>query len=604
MKKSLLIMILLATIYIARGQTYSYRYWLDKDYSTMKSGSCTNSGAEFDIDLSSLTVGIHAIHIQAGDATGNWGSVSTRFFFKAAESSAVAVKGRYWFDNDVTTMHNDVAVEGLIDIDVSALSDGLHIIHYQTQNADGDYSPVNSRLFSVVRPPLGDAKCVKLWIDNSEPTVYDLPKEELLIDVSNLSVGTHDLHIVLLDVNGFVLDEQTQQFDISSPDITFADAKVKAICVADWDTNEDGELSEEEAAAVTSLNGVFYNNEEITSLDELQYFTGLTAVSDIDFFFCTSLVSMTLPKNIAEVPETTFTGCESLTDLKVAEGNEYYCTIDGLLYDKNVTLLLFCPTKKTGTVAVPATVKRIGTNGFYECAGLTAITLPNELEELGDAVFVGCTSLTTIHFPASVKSMGLGQFTQCSNLESITVDEANDYFQSIDGVLYTKSDLTLKSYPNKKGKEFIVAEGTAIIEDFSFCTTEVEKVTLPASIEGIGYLAFGYCENLKTIVSLNPAPTAAGIRSDIMSDEEYKGITLMVPYGTKSLYEASNGWNKFTNIVEMAEVDAINNVVNNQPNINGNALIFTIDGRRVDKPKKSVNIIRMNDGTTRKIIVK
>ena len=360
--------------------------------------------------------------------------------------------------------------------------------------------------------------------------------------------------------NKFATIYQTGEYIFEFDDednITFADPAVKAICVANWDTNGDGELSEDEAAAVTSLNEAFSNNREITSFDELRYFTGLTAVSDMDFFFCTSLVSMTLPKNLADVPETTFTGCESLTNLKAAEGNEYYCTVDGLLYDKNVTLLLFCPPKKAGTVVVPATVKRIGTNGFYECAELTAITLPDKLEELGDAVFVGCMKLTNIHIPASVKIMGLGLVSACTNLESITVDEANAYFQSIDGVLYTKSDLILMSYPNKKGKEYVVQDGTKGIDAYSFCYTEIEKVTLPASIKVIGYLAFGYCKNLKTIVSLNPAPTAAGIRPDIMNDDEYEGITLMVPYGSKSLYEASNGWNMFTNIVEMPDANAI-----------------------------------------------
>jgi hypothetical protein len=75
-----------------------------------------------------------------------------------------------------------------------------------------------------------------------------------------------------------MLDDASFTITVSTPSpvITFADANVKAICVANWDTNGDGELSEEEAAAVTSLGVVFKGNTEITSFDELQYFTGLT----------------------------------------------------------------------------------------------------------------------------------------------------------------------------------------------------------------------------------------------------------------------------------------------------------------------------------------
>ena len=50
--------------------------------------------------------------------------------------------------------------------------------------------------------------------------------------------------------------------------IEFSDAKVKAICVANWDTNGDGELSEEEAEDVTSIGTAFQNNTEITSFSE------------------------------------------------------------------------------------------------------------------------------------------------------------------------------------------------------------------------------------------------------------------------------------------------------------------------------------------------
>lgn len=73
------------------------------------------------------------------------------------------------------------------------------------------------------------------------------------------------------------------EIDSSTP-ITFADAKVKALCVANWDADGNGELSMAEAAAVTSLGRVFEDNDDITSFDELQYFTGLTAIGANAFF--------------------------------------------------------------------------------------------------------------------------------------------------------------------------------------------------------------------------------------------------------------------------------------------------------------------------------
>ena len=70
--------------------------------------------------------------------------------------------------------------------------------------------------------------------------------------------------------------------------IAFADANVKALCIANWDTNGDSELSEIEASAVTSLGTVFRSNSSITSFDELQYFTKLSSIDDVVFIGCSS----------------------------------------------------------------------------------------------------------------------------------------------------------------------------------------------------------------------------------------------------------------------------------------------------------------------------
>ena len=106
--------------------------------------------------------------------------------------------------------------------------------------------------------------------------------------------------------------------------ITFADPAVKAICVARWDTNNDGELSFSEAAAVTTIPyAAFAENTTITSFDEFQYFTGVTEMQyDFDydegmdyygtFFECTSLKSITLPPTLTKISFGCFRGCSAL----------------------------------------------------------------------------------------------------------------------------------------------------------------------------------------------------------------------------------------------------------------------------------------------------
>ena len=90
--------------------------------------------------------------------------------------------------------------------------------------------------------------------------------------------------------------------------ITFADANVKAICVANWDTNKDGELSRAEAAAVKELYG-FDGNLSIKEFTELQYFTGLKSIGDHAFHECYGLTSITIPESVTSIGEFAFDSC-------------------------------------------------------------------------------------------------------------------------------------------------------------------------------------------------------------------------------------------------------------------------------------------------------
>ena len=111
--------------------------------------------------------------------------------------------------------------------------------------------------------------------------------------------------------------------------IDFADAAVKTICVNRWDTNNDGELSYTEAAAVTSIPySAFAKNTTITTFDEFQYFTGVTSLgydSDYDegmdyygtFYNCTSLTSITLPPTLKTISYACFRGCIGLTKITI-----------------------------------------------------------------------------------------------------------------------------------------------------------------------------------------------------------------------------------------------------------------------------------------------
>ena len=101
-----------------------------------------------------------------------------------------------------------------------------------------------------------------------------------------------------------------------SPRISFQTTAVKTICVEKWDKNGDGELSEREAAAVTTLDLAFQNNKSIKSFDELAYFTGLTEILSEEFYNCISLKSITIPEGVKIIGKQALAECTSLQQIK------------------------------------------------------------------------------------------------------------------------------------------------------------------------------------------------------------------------------------------------------------------------------------------------
>lgn len=104
--------------------------------------------------------------------------------------------------------------------------------------------------------------------------------------------------------------------------ITFADANVKALCVANWDTDNDGELSMEEAAAVTTLGTVFKGKTNITTFDELRYFTGVTTIGEDAFRGSSIGPTLTIPGTVKTIGNYAFNNCRSLTRIILQEGVE------------------------------------------------------------------------------------------------------------------------------------------------------------------------------------------------------------------------------------------------------------------------------------------
>ena len=193
--------------------------------------------------------------------------------------------------------------------------------------------------------------------------------------------------------------------------IAFADSNVKAICVANWDINGDGELSYSEATRVTSLGEVFRGNTEITSFEELQYFINLTSIGNYAFSGCNGLSSLTIPNSVTSIGLCAFSGCSGMTgDL----------TIPNSVTSIGSYAFYGC-SNFNGNLIISNSVTSIGTSAFQNCSGLASVVIGNSVTSISSDAFQNCSSLTSVTIGNSVTSIGDRTFRNCSGLTSLIV---------------------------------------------------------------------------------------------------------------------------------------------------------------------------------------
>ena len=157
--------------------------------------------------------------------------------------------------------------------------------------------------------------------------------------------------------------------------------------------------------------------------------------------FCMGLTSVNIPSSVTKIGEGAFQGCISLTSIEVAAGNMNYCSVNGVLFDKDKTTLIQYPLGNDHTeYVIPNSVTSIWNTAFSDCQSLTSIEIPNSVTSIGDGVFAACTNLTSVTIPNSVTSIGTGAFHFCESLVSVTI---GNNVTSIGGwAFYGCSDLT------------------------------------------------------------------------------------------------------------------------------------------------------------------
>jgi len=214
----------------------------------------------------------------------------------------------------------------------------------------------------------------------------------------------------------------------------------------------------------------------------------------------------TMPNSVTSLGEDEFWYCTRLTAITVNNNNSAYRSQDGVLYNKSLTSLIKCPEgSKNGRIVVPDGVDRIENGALFGCTNLTNISIPNSVTSIGSIAFVACSNLTSITIPNNVTNIGMWAFMDCTSLTNFTIPpHLTNYYRQCFGSCIALTaiavDANNPSFSSVEGILFDKSQKTLI--EFPG-----GKTTIPDGFTSIGSYAFSYCDSLSRVTIPNSVTT-------------------------------------------------------------------------------------------------
>ena len=269
----------------------------------------------------------------------------------------------------------------------------------------------------------------------------------------------------------------------------------------------------------------------------------ITKIGEYAFYNCSSLSSITIPNSVTSIGERAFRGCKSLTSI----------TIPNSVTKIEYQVFAYC--ESLISITIPNSVTSIGGGAFERCESLISITIPNSVTSIGNYAFSYCNSLSSIVIPNSVTSIGDGAFRGCSKLSSVTIPNsvtkieyrAFSYCKSLTSITIPNSVTSIGTDAFEWCESLIsitIPNSVTSIGNYAFSgCRSLTSITIPKSIKMVGYDAFLSCNSLKEIIC--KATTPPETNSTLGYNKK-----LIVPKGTKHLYEKAPVWKYCSPIVE------------------------------------------------------
>ncbi len=255
-------------------------------------------------------------------------------------------------------------------------------------------------------------------------------------------------------------------------------------------------------------------------------------------FAYSTISSVTIPSSVTRIKNSCFmgnrgmstinipasvTGIEAqalaaygVTAINVDENNPNYRSIGGVVFSKDTSTVIQCPTGKSGVLTLPSNTTHVALAAFAYCNALTGITLPEGLRSIETCAFFGDHQINNIVIPASVTYIGTNPFGNCKVLNNLTIAAGNTHYYMDGMAIYSMGGDTLLSCHksadsvflpntlrvvygflyNKDVKYIHIPDNVAIIGDNAFCSSSLISIDMPNHLEFIDAYAFSDCDSL------------------------------------------------------------------------------------------------------------
>jgi len=248
-------------------------------------------------------------------------------------------------------------------------------------------------------------------------------------------------------------------------------------------------------------------------LENIDLPNSLVKIGNWAFYHCIAFTSFHIPRNLAQIGYDTFQDCKNIEFFTCSSLNQHFKVISGVLYNKEMTELVWYPAASPLTsFSIPNTVRSLrdycfgyntklvevnlpdsltwmGMNIFRDCKGLTQIDIPDGVKHMGITVFGNCTNLTRVHLPASLDSIMNCTFMHCNKLTEVTIPRNVSYIDEQAFLMAGVENITFE-----EGSRLHTIGPNAFYQ-----CDKLKSINIPNTLTTLGELSFLQCRSLKSV---------------------------------------------------------------------------------------------------------